>query len=201
MPRVLIAEDDQGFRTVLETMVRLEGHDVSLASNGETAFAQAQAKKPDILLSDIEMPGMTGLQLATKIKATKELSHCYIILITGVGGQEAKLDALRAGADDFLEKPSSRQEILGRLEIAQKVMAVQRQQREAEERATSLEGVPKNVLAAMDAMDKSLAAAEEAIGKKNAAALVTSMKAAKESAALVRGACSAVPPQGEGSWL
>lgn len=201
MPRVLIAEDDQGFRTMLETMVRLEGHDVSLASNGETALAQAQAKKPDILLSDIEMPGMTGLQLAGKIKATKELSHCYVILITGQGGQEAKLDALRAGADDFLEKPSSRQEILGRLEIAQKVMAVQRQQKDAEDRAASMEAVPKSVLAALDPLDKALGAAEEAIGKKNAAALVAAMKSAKESASLIRGACAGVPPQSEGSWL
>src|SRR5258706_4171364 len=178
MPRVLIAEDDNGFRSLLETMVRLEGHDVSLAANGETALAQAQVKKPDIILSDIDMPGMTGLQLAAKIKSTKDLSHAYIILITGQGGQDAKLDALRAGADDFLEKPSSRPEILGRLEIAQKVMAVQRQQREAEARAASLEGVPKNVLAAIDALEQSLTEAEEAISKKNAAALVTSMKAA-----------------------
>jgi DNA-binding response OmpR family regulator len=201
MPRVLIAEDDLGFRTMLETMVRLEGHDVSLAANGETAFAQAQNKKPEIILSDIDMPGMTGLQLAAKIKGTKDLSCCYIILITGQGGQDSKLDALRAGADDFLEKPSSRQEILGRLEIAQKVLAVQRQQREAEDRAASMAEVPKNVLAAVDVLDKSLAAAEEAIGKKNAPALVASMKAAKESAALIRGSCAGVPPQSEGSWL
>jgi DNA-binding response OmpR family regulator len=201
MPRVLIVEDDMGFRTMLETMVRLEGHDVSLAANGETALTQAQAKKPEIIISDIEMPGLNGLQLVKKVKSNPELSHAYVILITGVGGQDAKLDALRAGADDFLEKPSSRQEILGRLEIAQKVMAVQRQQRDAEDRAKSLEGVPKNVLAAMDAFDKALAEAEEAIAKKNAAALVTSMKAAKEAASLVRGACAGVPPQGEGSWL
>lgn len=201
MPRVLIVEDDTGFRSMLETMVRLEGHDVSLAANGETALTQAQAKKPEIIISDIEMPGLTGLQLVKKVKSNPALSHAYVILITGVGGQDAKLDALRAGADDFIEKPSSRQEILGRLEIAQKVMAVQSQQRDAEERAKSLEGVPKNVLAAMDAFDKALAEAEEAIAKKNAAALVASMKAAKEAASLVRGACAGVPPQGEGSWL
>jgi CheY-like chemotaxis protein len=201
MPRVLIVEDDMGFRSMLETMVRLEGHDVHLAANGETALSQAQAKKPDIIISDIEMPGMTGLQLVKKVKSSPELSHAYVILITGQGGQDAKLDALRAGADDFIEKPSSRPEILGRLEIAQKVMAVQRQQRDAEDRAKTLETVPKNVLAAMDSFDKAIADAEDAVAKKNAAALVTSLKAAKESAALVRGACAGVPPQGEGSWL
>jgi CheY-like chemotaxis protein len=201
MPRVLIAEDDMGFRAMLETMVRLEGHDVSLAANGETAFAQAQSKKPEIILSDIDMPGMTGLQLAAKVKGTPAIAACYIILITGQGGQDAKLDALRAGADDFLEKPSSRQEILGRLEIAQKVMAVQRMQKEAEDKAASLAEIPKRVLASLDVLDRSLAEAEDAIARKNAAALVTSMKAAKEAATIVRGACDAAPPQSEGSWL
>jgi len=201
MPRVLIVEDDQGFRTALETMVRLEGHDVSLAANGETGLAQAIAKKPDIILSDIDMPAMSGLQLVGKLKANPETATAYIILVTGQGGQDAKLDALRAGADDFLEKPSSRQEILGRLEIAQKVMAVQRLQRDAEARAASLEGVPKKVLAALEVLDKAMAAAEDAIAKKNPADLVKAVKAAKEATVLVRGACGNVAAQPEGSWL
>jgi DNA-binding response OmpR family regulator len=201
MPRVLIVEDDTGFRSMLETMVRLEGHDVSLAANGETGLAQAIAKRAEIVLSDIDMPAMNGLQLVKKLKSSPETATAYVILITGQGGQDAKLDALRAGADDFLEKPSSRQEILGRLEIAQKVMAVQQLQRAAEARAASLEGVPKKVLEAVDALDKAVAAAEDAIAKKNPGSLVTAIKAAKESATLIRGACGDAGPQPEGSWL
>ncbi len=201
MPRVLIVEDDLGFRTMLETMVRLEGHDVSLAANGETGLAQATAKKPEIVLSDIDMPAMTGLQLVKKLKSNPETAAAYVILITGQGGQDAKLDALRAGADDFLEKPSSRQEILGRLEIAQKVMAVQRLQRDAETRAASLEGVPKKVLASVEVLEKAIAAAEDAIAKKNPTALSAAIKGAREASVLVRGACSEVAAQPEGSWL
>jgi DNA-binding response OmpR family regulator len=201
MPRILIVEDDLSFRSALETMVRLEGHDVCLASNGETGLSQAQNKKPDIVLSDIDMPGLNGLQLVKAIRAAPDLSHAYVILVTGQGGQDAKLDALRAGADDFLEKPSSRQEILGRLEIAQKVMAVQRMQREAEARAAALEAVPQRVLAALDGLDRSLAEARDAIAKKNVAALANAVKAATEAASLVRGACADPGAQPGGSWL
>jgi DNA-binding response OmpR family regulator len=201
MPRVLIVEDDAGFRTMLETMVRLEGHDVFLAGNGETGLAQAEAKRPEIVISDIDMPGMNGLQLVRTLKTHATLGTCYVILLTGQGGQDAKLDALRAGADDFLEKPSSRPEILGRLEIAQKVMAVQAQQREAERRAKSLEETPRKVLAAMDAMDKALAAAEAAIAKKDVGTLVAGVKSIREAAALVRGACADPGAQPSGSWL
>jgi DNA-binding response OmpR family regulator len=201
MPRILIVEDDMGFRQLLETMVRLEGHDVSLASNGETGLSQAQNKKPDIVMSDVEMPGMNGLQLVRAIRGDASLSHAYVILITGKGGQDAKLDALRAGADDFLEKPSSRQEILGRLEIAQKVMAVQALQREAEARAAALAGMPQKVLPHLDAVDKALAAAQDAIAKKNVGALAGAVKAAQDAAALARGACADPGAQGGGSWL
>jgi DNA-binding response OmpR family regulator len=201
MARVLIVEDDPGFRSMLETMVRLEGHDVFLASNGELGLSQAEAKRPEIVYSDVDMPGMNGIQLVKALKAHATLNTCYVILLTGQGGQDAKLDALRAGADDFLEKPSSRQEVLGRLEIAQKVLAVQAQQREAERRAKSLEETPKKVLAAMDAMDKALAAAEAAIAKKDVGTLVASVKTLREAAARVRGACADPGAQPADSWL
>jgi two-component system NtrC family sensor kinase len=201
MPRVLIVEDDAGFRTMLETMVRLEGHDVSLAGNGEAGLQQAASRKAEIVISDVDMPGMTGIQLVKKLKASPDTAAAYVILLTGQGGQDAKLDALRAGADDFLEKPSSRQEILGRLEIAQKVMAVQRLQREAEARAASLEVIPKKVLDSLGALDKGLASAEDAIAKKNPAALVAAVKEIKDAAVGVRGACGGAAAPSEGSWL
>jgi len=201
MPRILIVEDDNDFRAALETMVRLEGHDVHLATNGETGLAQAQVKKPDIILTDIEMPGINGLDFVRKIRADADLQRAYCILITGQAGQDLKLAALRAGADDFLEKPASRQEILGRVEIAQKVLGVQQLQREAEARAASLADAPKQVLEALDPLEKAVASAETAIAKKDAASLVAAIKQAKESAARIRAACSGAAPAAEESWL
>ena len=201
MPRILIVEDDTVFRTLVETMVRLEGNEVHLAANGETGLVQAKNKKPDIILSDIQMPGMSGLELVREIRKVPDLARCYVILLTGTTAQEAKLDALRAGADDFLEKPSSREEILGRIEIAQKVMAIQQGQREAEARAASLEGVPKAVAGELDALDAALKSAEDAIARKNPADLVAAVKAIKEAAAKARAACGDAGASSGGSWL
>ena len=202
MPRILVVEDDHGFRTMLETMIRLEGHEVHLAANGETGLAQARNKKPDIILSDIDMPGMNGIELVKHVRGLPDLANTYLILLTGQGGQDAKLDALRAGADDFLEKPSSRQEILGRLEIAQKVMAVQRQVREAEAKVAALEDGAKKVGAELDALDKALLLAEDSVAKKNAAALGSALKAAKEASGKARAASGGGAGAGAGdSWL
>ncbi len=202
MPRILVVEDDHGFRTMLETMIRLEGHEVHLAANGETGLAQARNKKPDIILSDIDMPGMNGIDLVKHVRGAPEIAGTYVILLTGQGGQDAKLDALRAGADDFLEKPSSRQEILGRLEIAQKVMAVQRQQREAEAKAAALEEGAKKAAAELDALDRALLMAEDSVAKKNAAGLGVALKQARAASAKARAASGAGAGGAAGdSWL
>jgi CheY-like chemotaxis protein len=201
MARILIVEDDQDFRTMLETMIRFEGHDVHLATNGETGLAQAQVKKPDILLTDIQMPGIDGYEFVRRVRADPALAHAYCILITGQGGQEAKLTALRAGADDFLEKPASRPEILGRVEIAQKVLGVQRMQREAEARAAALEEAPRKVLEALAGLDKAVEEAQAAISRKDAPGLVACIKGAKSAAAAIRAACTGTAAPSEGSWL
>ncbi len=201
MPRILIVEDDTVFRTLVETMVRLEGNEVHLAANGETGLTQARNKKPDIILSDIQMPGMSGLEMVRHVREIPELAQCYVILITGTTAQEAKLEALRAGADDFLEKPSSREEILGRIEIAQKVMAIQKGQRDAEARVAVLEGAPKAVAAELDGLDAAVAAAEDAIARKSPGDLVAAVKKVKEAAARARAACDSGGGSSGGSWL
>ena len=201
MPRILIVEDDAIFRTLLETIVRLEGNEVHLAANGETGLSQAKNKKPDIILSDIQMPGMSGLEMVKAVRKLPDLAHCYIILITGSTSQEAKLDALRAGADDFLEKPSNREEILTRIEIAQKVMAIQSSLRQAEEKAAGLQDTPKKVLGELDGLDRALATAEGAIARKSPGDLVAAVKEIKVAAAKARAACGSPGEAAGGSWL
>jgi DNA-binding response OmpR family regulator len=202
MPRILIVEDDPGFRSILETLLRLEGHEVHLAADGARGLEQARSRKPDIVLTDLEMPGMSGLDLCKALKAEPSTAHAYIIMLTGQGGQGAKLDGLRAGVDDFLVKPSSGPEIHGRLEIAQKVMAVMSSEREARKKADTTAAALGAATGALDALVKSLDEAEAAILQKNAAALGTALKAAKEHAARAKAAAtSAAPAASESSWL
>jgi len=202
MSRILIVEDDPDFRALLETMLRLEGHEVHLAANGETGLTQAHNRRPEIILSDVDMPGLSGTQLTQKVRSDPATAHAYIILITGRGEQETKLDGLRAGADDFVVKPSSQSEILGRLEIAQKVIGVQAQVRDAEARAAALAEVPRSVESEINSLEQYLFQAEESIGKKDARALAAAVKAAGDSVKKVRHICSSTggAPPGD-SWL
>jgi DNA-binding response OmpR family regulator len=202
MPRILIVEDDPGFRSILETMIRLEGHEVHLAADGSRGLEQARSRKPDIVLTDLEMPGMNGVDLCKAIKADAATAHTYVIMLTGQGGQGAKLDGLRAGVDDFLVKPSSAPEIHGRLEIAQKVMAVLASEREARKRADTASASLVAANGAIAGLEKALGEAEAAVTQKNAPALVDAIKRAREAAAVVKSAASSsAPAPAADSWL
>jgi DNA-binding response OmpR family regulator len=202
MPRILIVEDDQGFRTMLEMMIRLEGHEVYLAADGKRGLEQAKSRKPDIILTDLDMPEMTGMDLCKAVKADPSLANAYVIMLTGQGGQSTKLDGLRAGVDDFLVKPSSAGEIHGRLEIAQKVMAVIASEREARERADKVSAALQSATTSINEAEKAMEQAAAAMAKKDVATLTGAMKKAGDSIAKAKAAIAAgAPAPVADSWL
>lgn len=202
MPRILIVEDDQGFRTMLEMMIRLEGHEVFLATDGKRGLEQAKSRKPDIILTDLDMPEMTGMDLCKAVKAEPSLANTYVIMLTGQGGQSTKLDGLRAGVDDFLVKPSSAGEIHGRLEIAQKVMAVIASEREARERADKVSAALQSATTSINEAEKAMEQAATAMAKKDVATLTGAIKKAGDSIAKAKAAIAAgAPAPVADSWL
>ncbi len=202
MPRVLIVEDDPVIRKMLETCVRLEGYDVHLAPDGDQGLASLLRLKPDICLTDINMPGILGTELVARARADESVKHTYFIILTGQGEQGTKLEALRAGTDDFLVKPTTAPEILGRLEIAQRVIATHRSELEAIARAEKAEGALAGAVAELDVLDGLLAQAEKCIASRNVKDLVGAIESAKAAAAKLREAtAAAAPPKAEDSWL
>jgi putative two-component system response regulator len=112
--RILIAEDDAGMRETLTTLVRGLGYDPVAVADGEAALAAVAAAPPDLLLSDIAMPGLTGLEVCRRLKADPATRLIPVVLITGLG-DDYKIDGIEAGADDFLGKPFSPAELRARI--------------------------------------------------------------------------------------
>lgn len=104
VPLILIVEDDEDFRTYvaehLETNYRLEE-----AVNGQEAFELAIKCQPDLIISDVMMPAMSGLELSRKIKTDERTSHIPIILITGRASDEHEIEGFEYGADYYIVKP------------------------------------------------------------------------------------------------
>ncbi|TWI69767.1 PAS domain S-box-containing protein [Pseudoduganella lurida] len=125
-PRILIADDNSDMRAYLKSL--LEPHaDVVVCGDGEAAFEALLRDPPDVLLSDVMMPRLDGFGLIARIRATEAVRELPVILLSARAGEEAKVEGLQAGADDYLVKPFSTSELLARV---QRQVALGRQRRQ-----------------------------------------------------------------------
>lgn len=113
--RVLVVDDEAANRKVFQAMLSVEGHAVSLAENGMQALEAAAAQRPDLILLDVMMPGMTGFEVARRLKASPSTKHVPIIVVTALDDRDSRLEGLKAGAEDFLTKPVDRVELAARV--------------------------------------------------------------------------------------
>jgi putative two-component system response regulator len=114
LERILIVDDEFGARTALAALLRREGWDVKDASDGAAALELCATFRPDLILLDILMPGMSGFEVCRRIKATPETRLTPVVLITGLSNTEDRIEGINAGADDFLSKPIDFNELLAR---------------------------------------------------------------------------------------
>lgn len=108
--KILVVDDSLQMRGLLDRILVAEGYVVFLASNGEEAIEVAKTKSPRIIVMDIDMPVMNGLEACTRLKAIKETRSIPVILMTGLGMH--RLDAIQAGADGFITKPFDLSDII-----------------------------------------------------------------------------------------
>jgi two-component system chemotaxis response regulator CheY len=119
-----VADDDLGCRLVAKATVEALGHECVAAEDGTAAWAAYQAYRPDVLMSDREMPGMDGLALCRAVRAQADGASTYVILVTGHTDPREVLAAMRAGADDHLAKPLNPLDLQARLLAAERVTAL-----------------------------------------------------------------------------
>ncbi|WMW64897.1 response regulator [Nitratidesulfovibrio liaohensis] len=100
---ILLVDDEEGIRTVLGISLADAGYDVATAASGEEALARFAQRKPDIVLTDIKMPGLSGLDLLERLKAADP--EVEVIMLTGHGDMDLAIQSLKRDATDFLTKP------------------------------------------------------------------------------------------------
>ena len=116
MPRILVIDDDAAARDSVSRMLRTAGHTVQEAASGEDGIAQARRGAFDVILSDLQMPGISGLDVLQRLRDAHVDS--VFIIMTGFGTVESAIDAMRLGAVDFMQKPFFRDELLMRVRAA-----------------------------------------------------------------------------------
>lgn len=116
-PLVLVVEDDRPVRNLIVTTLKSHDYRYLTAENGKTAIMEASSHNPDIVLLDLGLPDIDGAEVITNIR---EWSNMPIIVISARSEDSDKITALDAGADDYLTKPFSVEELLARLRVTQR---------------------------------------------------------------------------------
>jgi two-component system response regulator MprA len=111
-PRVLVVEDDSGIALFIQRALVQAGYRVDLVSDGLSAVAAAQAATPDVVLLDVMLPGLDGLEVARRLRG---VSNVPILMLTALDTVGDRVQGLDAGADDYLVKPFALEELLARL--------------------------------------------------------------------------------------
>lgn len=112
MKRILVVDDERQITTILRTSLQNSGYSVETAKNGLEAFEKFEADPPDLILTDLSMPEMNGLELT---QAVRRVASTPIIVLSVRDSDNMKVTALDEGADDYLTKPFSMQELLARV--------------------------------------------------------------------------------------
>ncbi|CQD16839.1 PAS/PAC sensor hybrid histidine kinase [Mycobacterium lentiflavum] len=112
---VLVADDNADMREYLIRLLRASGYQVTAVTDGQQALDAIRAQVPDLVISDVMMPGLDGLQLLATLRGDSRTAALPVLLLSARAGQEASIEGLLAGADDYLVKPFAAAELLARV--------------------------------------------------------------------------------------
>ena len=103
--QVLVVDDAETNRAVMSDLLTQEGYTVEVAESGADALRLMRQRPPDLVLLDVMMPGVSGIEVCREIRSTPELAEIFVILVTALADRESRLKGFDAGADDYLTKP------------------------------------------------------------------------------------------------
>ena len=129
---VLVADDNADMRNYVERLLRAGGYRVEAVTDGKKALTAARRLKPALVLSDVMMPELDGFGLLTAVQKDPELRDTPVLLLSARAGEEAKVEGLSAGADDYLIKPFSARELLARVSVKLRLARTRRERSERE---------------------------------------------------------------------
>ena len=135
--QILVVEDDPPIRNLIATTLKTHEYKYLLAKTGEEAILQASSYAPDVVFLDLGLPDIDGIEI---IKRIREWSNMPIIVISARSEDEDKIEALDAGADDYLTKPFSVEELLARLRVMQRRIALLKSDSEINEKSVYTNG-------------------------------------------------------------
>jgi signal transduction histidine kinase len=124
--RILLADDNPDMRSYVRQLLEAQGYQVEAVSDGEAALSSARARRPDLILTDVMMPRLNGLELLRMIRQDPALASTPVVMLTARAGEDARVEARDAIADDYLAKPFAARELLACIKANIEVASLRR---------------------------------------------------------------------------
>jgi DNA-binding response OmpR family regulator len=105
LARILVADDEPAVRNLLEMILSADGHTVTTVEDGKAALEYLKEETPDLVILDVNMPHLSGLDVCNRMKRVKRLADVPVIILTALGDERTKLEARSVKADKFMNKP------------------------------------------------------------------------------------------------
>ncbi len=159
--RVLLADDDELMRELLAAVLEVHGHGVEMFGDGDAVWSAFERDPAEMVVLDWQMPGADGLEVCRRVRAHEHGRYTYLLVITARSGMNSLEAVLDAGADDYLSKPVTPEDIAARLRIAARRMETGAARRRAEEelrKARYLAGIGEVSLALQHEINNPLTA-------------------------------------------
>ncbi|MCL4476617.1 MAG: ATP-binding protein [Nitrospirae bacterium] len=138
-PRILCVDDEPELLSITSEILRAAGYEVIKASSGSECLSITKKEHPDLILLDVNLPDLNGLDLCRRIKADPGLAGTYVVLISGtVISSDMQAEGLEAGADGYIARPISNHELLARIQAIVRIEKAERELRESKERLSFL---------------------------------------------------------------
>jgi two-component system response regulator AtoC len=203
MRRVLVVDDEENLRLVLRTLLKRQGYEVETAASGEEALALVDTFGPDVILTDVRMPKMGGLDLLATLKAKG--NDATVIVMSAYGNVDLALEAIKAGAYDYVQKPFKHEEVVLTLRKAEEREALRRENRALREeirkehqfeqilaKSSSMQEIFRTIAKIADFKTTVLVSGESGTGKELVARALH-RRGSRRSSAFVAVNCGAIP--------
>jgi two-component system response regulator AtoC len=203
MRRILIVDDEENIRLVLRTLLRKNGYEVEVADSGEGAIPLLDSFGPDVVITDVRMPKMGGMDLLAMIRAKQH--PATVIVMSAYGNVDLALEAIKAGAYDYVSKPFKPDEIVLTLKKAEEREALRRENRALKEqiqkeaqfehilaKSPQMEAVFRTITKVADFKTTVLISGESGVGKELVAKAIHS-RSQRSKAPFVAVNCGAIP--------
>ncbi|MFH1851398.1 MAG: response regulator [Candidatus Neomarinimicrobiota bacterium] len=146
MARILIVDDNISVVDMLDDLLKIQGHETFSAGNGTAAIEVATKIIPDLILLDVEMPGMDGISVCRELRAQKSTQLIPIVIVTGKTDTTTLMNAIRAGCDDFLTKPADLPILKARVDSLLKMSHLRNQLAEKEKFETTINHIQNGIV-------------------------------------------------------